>query len=159
MRDWLFAGSVAAMLFGLGFGIALRPEMAMLDDAVADLTFCEIDRDDAIATAKVAVQTASKKTQERDGAVKHSEEWQGWYEDAHRDRTALTAKLGALQTELAAFRFAYEAKSAELRSARAEQQRAAAAPVPVPKAVPKKLKRKLAKRKAPKRIVYHWHFF
>lgn len=158
MRDWLFAVSVTAMLFGLGVGIVIRPEMSMLDDTVADLMFCELDLASAQDKARSAIETASRKTQERDRAVAHSADWQGWYEDANRDRTALAAKLAAIQSELASFRFAYETKSSDLLAARAELLRAAA--VPVSKAAPKKPKRKLAKRSKPAvRVVYRWHFF
>lgn len=158
MRDWFFAAGVVAMLFGLGFGMAIRPEMAMLRNAAEDLMFCELDLETARQEAKQATATASRKATERDRAIASSSDWQGWYEDAHRDRAALAAKLSAIQSELAAFRFAYEDKVAELAAARAELTRVAAVPILV-KMEPKKKKRKRVAKRKPKPTLYRWHFF
>jgi len=149
-RDAVCWAIGVALIVGIGIGTAWRPFMQMLEEATEDLAFCEDD----LARATGGTALASKRTAERDRAVAYSDQWRRWYEEAHRDRTALAGSLSSARSEIHGLNLVRSGQAqeiVELKAAKTKVVKAAAAPLP-------KRKPRLKKRK-PVRVVYRWVLF
>lgn len=117
------------------------------------LDYCEADLVTATKGLARAKTEAAQLQQARDRAATSWKEWQGWYEEAHADRTRLASELAATRTKL------FQAQLAASPPARVVEVEA----VPLPKRKPavRTVKKHLTvpglkPRKTTKRIVYDW---
>jgi hypothetical protein len=117
------------------------------------LDYCEADLAIAATRLAEAKRMADAQRRERDVAARSWKEWQGWYEQAHADRTRLASELAATRTKL------FQAQLAASPPARVVDVEA----VPLPKRKPavRTVKKHLTvpglkPRKTTKRIVYDW---
>jgi hypothetical protein len=111
------------------------------------LDYCEADLAAARGDLAATTRRLAEVTRERDVAATRWDEWQGWYEEAHADRTRLAVALEAERTRR------FQAELAASAPARVAE-------IPPPKrkpmaTVPKREKVRPRPRLT-KRIVYDW---